>query len=222
MAHTETRAVRMQGVRKKILDTAKKLFSEQGYKKTTIRQIVQNSGITSGSIYNLFENKNAVFAAIIDDGMEAMVGLVENHFADQTPLYQYAAIMAVEWFAIEKDTVLRELYYEAYAEPLLLEKVIQQHLDLERRFLQGVEGLLPCRVEEKHARMILAKGAMLSYIESFSFTHQMETKVLRRELVSVTFDSLGLRKKDIKELVRFIESVEEQCSEMASQILAME
>lgn len=221
MAHSEARAVRMLGVRKKILDTAKKLFSEQGYKKTTIRQIVQESGITSGSIYNLFENKDAVFSAIVDDVMEVTVGLVENHFADQTPLYQYAAIMAVEWFAIEKDNVLRELYYEAYAEPVLFENVIRRHLDLEERFLQDVDCVGSCKVEENHARMILSKGAMLSYIESFFFDKQLEGRLLRRELAMVTFGGLGIKKKEIKDIVRFMESIEEQCTEMADQILAV-
>ena len=59
MAPAASRAERMVGVRANILNTAKRLFLEQGYKKTTIRQIVQESGITSGSIYNLFDNKDA-------------------------------------------------------------------------------------------------------------------------------------------------------------------
>lgn len=51
---SEKRAVHMKGIRNQILRTAEKLFLTQGYKTTTIRQIVQESGITSGSIYNIF------------------------------------------------------------------------------------------------------------------------------------------------------------------------
>ena len=51
MAKSEKRAVHMKGIRSRILRTAENLFLEQGYKTTTIRQIVQDSGITSGSIY---------------------------------------------------------------------------------------------------------------------------------------------------------------------------
>lgn len=222
MAHTESRAVRMQGVRKKILDTAKKLFSEQGYKKTTIRQIVQESGITSGSIYNLFDNKDAVFSAIIDDLMGVTVRLVEKNFSEEEPLYQYAAIMALEWFAIEKDEVLRELYYEAYAEPALFENVVKRHLELEARFF-GAEELLDIdRPEEQHARMLLSKGAMLSYIESFSFDEPLTAQVIRRELTLLTFSNLGIKKKDIRDIIRFMESVEDKCKELGSQILVSE
>lgn len=220
MAHTESRAVRMQGVRKKILDTAKKLFSEQGYKKTTIRQIVQESGITSGSIYNLFENKDAVFSAIIDDLMGATVCLAEKHFPGEEPIYQYAAIMALEWFAIEKDAVLRELYYVAYAEPALFENVVKRHLELEARFF-GPEDLLDMeRPEEQHARMLLSKGAMLSYIESFFFKSPLTARAIRRELTMLTFISLGVKKREIRDIIRFIEAAEEKCAAVAPQMLS--
>lgn len=58
---SEKRAVHMKGIRNQILRTAEKLFLTQGYKTTTIRQIVQESGITSGSIYNILRIKNICF-----------------------------------------------------------------------------------------------------------------------------------------------------------------
>ena len=41
-------------VRQRILAAAKELFVQQGYKKTTIRQIVEKSGVLTGSIYYFF------------------------------------------------------------------------------------------------------------------------------------------------------------------------
>ena len=38
-------------IRQKVLETAKELLIEQGYKKTTIRGIVERSGVLTGSIY---------------------------------------------------------------------------------------------------------------------------------------------------------------------------
>lgn len=130
MAQAATRAERMVGVRANILNTAKRLFLEQGYKKTTIRQIVQESGITSGSIYNLFDNKDAVFSAITNDLCQVIVDEVEKRFSDKPLEYHYAAILAVELYAIEKESVFRELYYEAYTEPKIFEALLHTHLDL--------------------------------------------------------------------------------------------
>ena len=106
MAQAATRAERMVGVRANILNTAKRLFWEQGYKKTTIRQIVQESGITSGSIYNLFDNKDAVFSAITNELCQVIVDEVEKRFSDKPLEYHYAAILAVKLFLL-----LRSLIY---------------------------------------------------------------------------------------------------------------
>ena len=52
-------------VRRRILAAAKELFVRQGYKKTTIRQIVQKSGVLTGSIYYFFKNKDDIFQSLV-------------------------------------------------------------------------------------------------------------------------------------------------------------
>lgn len=39
----------MDDVKSRVLDAARTLFLKQGYKKTTIRQIVEHSGVLIGS-----------------------------------------------------------------------------------------------------------------------------------------------------------------------------
>ncbi len=78
MAKSEKRAVHMQGVREKILTTAENLFLSQGYKNTTIRQIVQMSGITSGSIYKIFEDKEHLVSALVDKFMDIIQDSVDK------------------------------------------------------------------------------------------------------------------------------------------------
>ena len=41
--------------RQKILNTTKKLLRQNGYTKTTIRKIVEESGVLTGSIYYFFK-----------------------------------------------------------------------------------------------------------------------------------------------------------------------
>ena len=53
-------------VRQRILAAAKELFVQQGYKKTTIRQIVEKSGVLTGSIYYFFKNKEDIFHHAVD------------------------------------------------------------------------------------------------------------------------------------------------------------
>jgi TetR/AcrR family fatty acid metabolism transcriptional regulator len=52
--------------RKQILDAAERVFAAKGFHPTTIKDISREAGIADGTIYNYFENKNALILALID------------------------------------------------------------------------------------------------------------------------------------------------------------
>ena len=51
--------------RQLIVDTAHRLFVEQGFAATSMRQIADQSGLALGGIYNHFPNKEAIFEEVI-------------------------------------------------------------------------------------------------------------------------------------------------------------
>ncbi len=55
-----------------ILNSALKLFTQKSYFKTSIADIARETNISSGSIYHLFKNKEAIAQALYDDLMERM------------------------------------------------------------------------------------------------------------------------------------------------------
>lgn len=207
----------MAAVRNKILETAKKLFLEQGYKKTTIRQIVENSGITSGSIYNLFENKDEIFAALIDEMMGESIQVVEEEFGTREPVYRYAALLSMLWIAIEKYPVFRELYYEAHVLPVLFEKIVNLGIRLENQ-LFGQNPIGFARKDDHRIRVLLARGAMTAYIESLEFHRPLNPEAVRKQLATYTFLSLGMKKGDLKVLLKFMESNKQVWERMADRI----
>jgi AcrR family transcriptional regulator len=68
--------------RNEILDAAEKLFTEKGYVKTTINDILQEVGIAKGTFYYYFKSKEEVMDAVavryIDMGTEAVKKVVEE------------------------------------------------------------------------------------------------------------------------------------------------
>ena len=60
------------GMREQILLQAARLFGEQGYAPTTLRQIAQAAGIKAGSVYYHFEGKDEIAACVLDAGMSAV------------------------------------------------------------------------------------------------------------------------------------------------------
>ena len=53
-----------------ILDAAEKVFFENGYEKTSIKMILNESGTVTGSFYHFFPSKEAAFEAVADRFLE--------------------------------------------------------------------------------------------------------------------------------------------------------
>jgi AcrR family transcriptional regulator len=53
-----------------IIESAKKLFRENGLDKTTVNDIAQHAGISKGSIYLEFKSKEDIFFCIIEEYLE--------------------------------------------------------------------------------------------------------------------------------------------------------
>jgi AcrR family transcriptional regulator len=56
--------------RRKIIDAAAELMAERGFSGTSISAVSRKSGLPSGSIYWHFENKEALLAAVIEEGAQ--------------------------------------------------------------------------------------------------------------------------------------------------------
>src|SRR5580693_3724981 len=52
--------------RERIVGTARRLFAASGYEGTSIEAVLQESGISRGALYHHFENKEALFAAVLE------------------------------------------------------------------------------------------------------------------------------------------------------------
>jgi AcrR family transcriptional regulator len=56
--------------RERITKAAAKLFARQGYENATTRDIAAQAGIATGTLFNYFESKEAIFAALIAEALE--------------------------------------------------------------------------------------------------------------------------------------------------------
>lgn len=89
--------------RKRILDAAIKEFSEKGYRKTRVTDIISSLGIATMTFYRYFPGKRQLFLEVVDSIVADMVEHVEAEISD------------------EKDYVIRMLkrglaFYEVYSQ----------------------------------------------------------------------------------------------------------
>jgi len=52
--------------REQILEAATRVFAEKGFRRATTREVAREAGVSEGTIYNYFEDKDALLVAILD------------------------------------------------------------------------------------------------------------------------------------------------------------
>jgi len=70
--------MREDGLVDRLLDSAYRVFGEQGFQATTLRQIATGAGISSGSIYNYFPDKESLFRATVGRGWDSFIAELEG------------------------------------------------------------------------------------------------------------------------------------------------
>jgi AcrR family transcriptional regulator len=64
-----------------ILQAAKMLFSRNGFRGTSISDIVKETGMTVGTIYTYFKSKQEIIRVIVEEGWREIYGRIEKDFA---------------------------------------------------------------------------------------------------------------------------------------------
>lgn len=72
----------MKDTKDKIITAAYACFMEKGYDQTSVRMILENAKVTTGSFYHFFPSKEALFEAVIEvfltDYIGAFASICEN------------------------------------------------------------------------------------------------------------------------------------------------
>ena len=53
--------------RRQVLDAALQLFSHQGYRGTSVREIADAAGVSTGNVYHHFPDKEAIFKTLLEE-----------------------------------------------------------------------------------------------------------------------------------------------------------
>jgi AcrR family transcriptional regulator len=83
------REIQKQQVRERILEEALSLFSERGFEKTTVADIVEQSAIARGTFYNYFPDMNTLFDALIAQLNQQVVEAIQYTRKHTDNLYDY-------------------------------------------------------------------------------------------------------------------------------------
>ncbi|EJK80587.1 TetR family transcriptional regulator [Rhizobium rhizogenes] len=69
---------RTEATRQALIDAARILFVENGYAETATPDIVETAGVTRGALYHHFEDKKALFRAVVEQEADAVATAIEE------------------------------------------------------------------------------------------------------------------------------------------------
>jgi AcrR family transcriptional regulator len=137
-APVSSRKEQAQQSRARIVDSALALFVRQGYKATSVSEILEATGLARGALYHHFpEGKKAVFLAVVDvvdeafhHGIEDILGTIDSPVEQISAGFELLLRLAADpTFAriilIEAATVVPGAWAEG-SEYLLLRAAIEQ------------------------------------------------------------------------------------------------
>lgn len=103
--------------KKRILQVCVKLFLEQGYRKTTMAEIIEQAGVSSSSFQNIFRAKDGVLTELVQFMFENQFAMARSAASVKLPpVYVYAVETAIQMTLTELNENLREIYLEAYTQ----------------------------------------------------------------------------------------------------------
>lgn len=107
--------------RQQIMDTALELFATRGYSHCSISQLAKHAGISKGLMYNYFESKEALLAALIEEGLDEILAYMDpNHDGVLTP-EEMEAMIRKTFGAIKENQQFWTLYISIVLQPRVKE-----------------------------------------------------------------------------------------------------
>ena len=112
--------------KERILSVCVKLFLEQGYKKTTVSDIVQKANVSNSSFQHFLRAKDGVLTELVRFMFENQFNMARSVTdSSMSPVYVYAVETAIQITLTELNENLREIYLEAYTHEEALDFIQQ-------------------------------------------------------------------------------------------------
>ena len=210
--------------KRKILTVCVRLFLEQGYKNTSVSQIVDEAGVARGSYLNLFPTKDRVLLDLTETMFGGQFGMARS-IADTKlpPVYAYAVETAIQLTLTELNENLREIYIEAYSLPETSEYI---YLHTTAELKQIFSANFPDYSDSDFYEMeIGTAGLMRNYMARKCDIHfPLERKLSR--FLTAAMRVYRVPEDELEQTVRFVErldirSIAERVMHTLFQTLAM-
>lgn len=184
--------------RKYILETARRVFAEKGYKRVTMKDIVEACDISRGGLYLYFNSTEELFLEVLRMEREEADDLFSDSIKEDATASDILMLFLKEQKKelLRKKDTLTQAIYEFYFENKLSKKdnVLKQQFDsavkvIKMLIITGVEnGEFRCEDPEGTARNIMY---VLEGLKISAQTRGITSDTVDKELLYI-YRSLGV------------------------------
>ncbi len=185
--------------RQLIASAAIKLFSENGYAGTSIRDIVESAGVTKPMLYYYFNSKEELYRSVLNDIYDAWLPLLQERIEEKTD-FQTRLFSLLDYYLDFGDEseiqALRLIYSTAFgpkAQRDLVDIVAleQRHLNLLKQFFQqGIEKgcIRPIPAEDATFHFL---GVLMMHLNRRVVTGQETTQQQKEAIIQYCLRGIG-------------------------------
>ena len=179
------REIQKQQVRERILEEALSLFSERGFEKTTVADIVEQSAIARGTFYNYFPDMNTLFDALIAQLNQQVVEAIQYTRKHTDNLYDYLYGTFKSYFELIGSEqmiqfhIVNQAYIRQSSYQSDLIKVIVKNLNRDLKSDLKIKAF-----NEKYEFLLLSYMLVGSPPELFLATHTTDINLTSEQLAT--------------------------------------
>lgn len=179
------REIQKQQVRERILEEALTLFSEQGFEKTTVSDIVAQCDIARGTFYNYFPDTSALFDALIEQLNAQVVEAIQQTRKKTNNLYDYLYGTFKSYFELIGSEqmiqfhIVNQAYIRQSSYQSDLIKVIVKNLNRDLKSDLKIKAF-----NEKYEFLLLSYMLVGSPPELFLATHTTDINLTSEQLAT--------------------------------------
>lgn len=209
---------KIHATKERIMRASFKLFLENGYENTQIRQIAEESQAVTGSIYHFFRNKEDILRALIRPIFTKQIEICQNAVSDEeSPLMQYLISCGVQLATCQKHRNLHEIYYLCYTSNDLCSEIIESNTEFLQKALAYYRSNLTRG--ELYLRCIGTTGALRAYMASGFMYDNINVMDRIFTFASLTLRAYELPQEEIDRLLHALNSYRKVIDELSKAMI---
>jgi len=182
--------------RKELLTKCFDLFANKGYASVTMRQIAQEIGVSTGTLYHYFPSKQALFWQLYDElnerdtaSMNAVLNSTDTLEERITVIFDYIA--QNEDYFFKQFLITGDFYQQQDREEILANETLKHNYELNRDFVaKALETDDPAVV---NFAMCLATGIMVVRLFEGNVVEYAEQAQLFNKMLTLYLQEASLK-----------------------------